>query len=155
MLPDWIELCGLFDAHRVEFLLVGGQAVIAHGYPRLTKDLDLWVRPSEENGARILAALTEFGTPLTEFTASKFVDPDTIVMLGREPFRVDLLTDDIPGVTFDMAWKSRVHVTIDGVTLPVISRADLIANKKAVGRLQDLADVEALESLQKLNDPET
>lgn len=67
-------------------------------------------------------------------------------MLGREPFRVDILTD-LPGVTFDEAWPSRVHVTIDGVTVPVIGKAQLIANKRAVGRLQDLADVEALERL--------
>src|SRR5688572_2814409 len=146
MLPDWIELCELLSAHGAEYLLVGGQAVIAHGYPRLTKDMDLWVRPSEENGARILAALNEFGTPLTEFTPVRFVDPDTIIMLGRDPFRVDLLTD-IPGVTFDEAWRSRASVTLDGVTIPLISRRDLIANKKAVGRLQDLADVEALEAL--------
>jgi hypothetical protein len=59
MLPDWIDLCRLFDAHGVDFLLIGGQAVIAHGYPRLTKDMDLWVRPSRDNGARVLAALAE------------------------------------------------------------------------------------------------
>jgi hypothetical protein len=64
MLPDWIELCGLLSGHQVEFLLVGGHAVIAHGYPRLTKDLDLWVRPSALNGQRVLASLVDFGTPL-------------------------------------------------------------------------------------------
>jgi len=146
MQTDWIELCRLFGVHRVEFLLIGGQAVIAHGYPRLTKDMDLWVRPSVENGARVLLALAEFGTPLSAFDAAEFLEPETLIMLGREPFRVDLLTQ-IPGVEFESAWQRRSSVTLDGQQVPLISCADLIANKKAVGRLQDLADVEALEAL--------
>jgi hypothetical protein len=136
----------LFDAHRVEFLLIGGQAVIAHGYPRLTKDMDLWLRPTAENGARVLRALAEFGTPLSAVDAARFADPETLIMLDREPFRVDLLTL-IPGVEFDSAWQRRGSVTVDGQQIPLISCSDLIANKKAVGRLQDLADVEALEAL--------
>lgn len=146
MLPDWIELCRSFNAHRVEFLLVGGQAVIAHGYPRLTKDMDLWLRPSADNGRRVLDALEEFGTPLPAMAPERFAGPDLIVMLGREPFRVDLLTQ-IPGVVFDSAWQRRLSITLDGVTIPLIAREDLIANKKAVGRLQDLADIEALEAI--------
>jgi hypothetical protein len=146
MLPDWIELCRLFSARSVDYLLIGGQAVIAHGYPRLTKDMDLWVRPSRENGVRILEALTDLGTPLRGFAPERFVDPETIVMLGLEPFRVDLLTH-IPGVEFQAAWQSRTSVTLDGVLVPLIGRDDLITNKRAVGRLQDLADVEALEAV--------
>ncbi|HEX2880710.1 MAG TPA: nucleotidyltransferase [Polyangiaceae bacterium] len=146
MLPDWIELCKLFNAQRVEFLLIGGQAVIAHGYPRLTKDMDLWVRPTAANGERVLAALAAFGTTLSDFDAQRFMDPKTLVMLGRDPFRIDLLTH-IPGIEFDAAWNRRSEVTLDGVAIPLIAKADLIANKKAVGRLQDLADVEALEAL--------
>src|SRR5690554_1933862 len=143
LLADWIELCGLFDDHEVHYLLVGGQAVIAHGYPRLTKDLDLWVRPTKENGARVLGALTTFGFA-PEITVEQFEDPRTLLMLGREPFRIDLLTN-IPGVEFDEAWRERSFVELDGVTVPVISRRHLIANKRSVGRLQDLADAESLE----------
>lgn len=146
MLPDWIELCRLFGARCVDFLLIGGQAVIAHGYPRLTKDMDLWVRPSRENGVRILEALADFGTPMPTFGPERFADPETIVMLGREPFRIDLLTQ-IPGVEFEPAWQRRSSVTLDGVSVPLIGRDDLIANERAVGRLQDLADVEALEAV--------
>src|SRR5688572_13792680 len=146
MLPDWIELCELLSAHGADYLLVGGQAVIAHGYPRLTKDMDLWLRPTLENGRRVLNALSDFGTPLRDFTAERFLDPETIVMLGREPFRVDLLTH-IPGVEFSEAWPRRTSVTLDGERIPVIGVDDLIANKKAVGRLQDLADAEALEAI--------
>lgn len=146
LLADWIELCALFNDHKVDYLLVGGQAVIAHGYPRLTKDLDLRVRPTKENGARILEALTSFGFALPDLTADQFENPRTLLVLGREPFRIDLLTD-IPAVDFDDAWRERILVELDGVTTPVIGRRHLIANKRAVGRLQDLADAEALEKL--------
>jgi hypothetical protein len=146
MLPDWIELCKLLSVHHAEYLLVGGQAVIAHGYPRLTKDMDLWVRPTADNGARVLAALTDFGAASEELTRQHFEDPRTILMLGREPFRVDILTD-IPGVTFEEAWNARIYVTLDDAELPVIGKAHLIKNKRAVGRLQDLADAEELEKL--------
>jgi hypothetical protein len=148
MLPDWIELCRWFNEHHVEYLLVGGQAVIAHGYPRLTKDMDLWVRPSIENGTRVLAALADFGTPLTEFDSERLTDPKTLLMLGRDPFRIDILTD-IPGVDFDAAWARRTSITLDGQPVPLIGVADLIANKVASGRLQDLADVEALQAVQR------
>ena len=146
MLEDWIELCKLFAAHAVEYLLVGGQAVIAHGYPRLTKDMDLWVRPTAHNGGRVLAALTEFGAAPAAFEAVRFTDPKTLIMLGKDPFRVDILTD-IPGVAFEDAWTRRTSVVLEGQEIPLISLEDLIANKRRVGRLQDLADVEALESI--------
>jgi hypothetical protein len=146
MLPDWIELCSLLSDHRAEYLVVGGQAVIAHGYPRLTKDMDLWVRPTADNGARVLSALAEFGAGAEKLSPQQFEDPRMLLMLGRDPFRVDILTD-IPGVSFDEAWKSRIYITIDNVMLPVIGKTQLIRNKRTVGRLQDLADVEALEKL--------
>lgn len=104
MLPDWIEPCGSFNAHRVEYVLVGGQAVIAHGYPRLTKELDLWVRPTEANGARFLEALEAYGSAPTDFAPERFEDPRTLVMLGREPFRIDLLTD-LPACRTLRTWK--------------------------------------------------
>lgn len=146
MLADWIELCESLNAHDVDFLVVGGQAVIAHGYPRLTKDLDLWVRPTRANGARVIAALAAFGSGTQDLSPEQFENPRTLLVLGREPFRVDILTD-IPGVDFDRAWAGRIHVTLDGVRLPVIGKEELITNKRTVGRLQDLADIEELEKL--------
>ena len=148
MLRDWIELCVLLTAQKAEFLLVGGQAVIAHGYPRLTKDLDLWVRPTADNGKRVLAALREFGAPVA-LTAKQFENPRTIVVLGRDPFRVDILTE-VSGLTFDEAWSRRTAVVLEGTKVPVVSKADLITSKRASGRLQDLADIEALEALDDL-----
>lgn len=146
MQPDWIELCALLDAHGVEYLLVGGHAVIAHGYPRLTKDMDLWVRPTKENGERVLAALEDFGTPLVDFALERFVDPETMIVIGVAPFRVDIMTG-LPGVDFEAAWRRRTSVTLDGHEISLIGLDDLIANKKAVGRTQDLADIEALEAI--------
>jgi hypothetical protein len=146
MLADWTELCALFTARGVDYLLVGGQAVIAHGYPRLTKDMDLWVRPTAANGERIIAALAEFGSGAEGLRPEQFEDPRTLLMLGREPFRVDILTD-LPGVRFDEAWSARIYVTLDGVTVAIIGKRELIKNKRTVGRLQDLADAEALEKL--------
>jgi len=146
MLDDWIGLCRSFNVRGVEYLLVGGQAVIAHGYPRLTKDMDLWVNSTVENGKRILRALEDFGAPLTDFEPTRFADPDTMLMLGVEPFRIDILTS-LPGVRFVDAWSRRTTVLLDGETILLIGRQDLIMNKKAVGRLQDLADVEALEAV--------
>jgi hypothetical protein len=108
MLPDWIELCRLFSVHGVEYLVVGGQAVIAHGYPRLTRDMDLWVRPTAANGARVLAALAEFGAGVGTVYPEQFEDSRTLLMLGREPFRVDIVTQ-IPGITFEEAWSSRIQ----------------------------------------------
>lgn len=146
MLSDWIELCELLNAHGVEFLVVGGQAVAAHGYPRLTKDLDLWVRPTAENGRRVLDALREFAAAPAGFEPSRFEDPRTMLVIGRDPFRIDILTE-IPGVTFDDAWPARATVVVEGKALPFIGRDHLIANKRAAGRLQDLADAEELEKV--------
>jgi hypothetical protein len=145
MLRDWIELCELLTAQKAEFLLVGGQAVIAHGYPRLTKDLDLWVRPTADNGQRVLAALREFGAPVA-LTAKQFENPRTMIVLGRDPFRVDILTA-VVGLEFEASWSRRTTVVLEGTELPVVSKADLITSKRASGRLQDLADIEALEAL--------
>ena len=97
-------------------------------------------------GAKVLAALTQFGAPLEALRAEQFEDPRTLLMLGRDPFRIDILTD-IPGVTFEGAWRRRIHVTLDGVVVPTIGKDDLLTNKRTVGRPQDLADVAELEKL--------
>lgn len=96
--------------------------------------------------AFVLAALAAFGTPLPDFAPTRFEDPGTMLALGADPFRIDILTD-IPGIEFVNAWPRRSKVVLEGVELPLINKADLIANKKAVGRLQDLADAEALEAI--------
>lgn len=141
---DLRELLALFGSTGVEFLVVGGHAVAFHGYPRLTEDLDLFVRPDLANGARILEALDAFGFGSLDLSPSDFEADDRVIQLGRAPNRVDLLTR-LYGVTFADAWTRRVRARLDDLDVWMISRDDLIRNKRATGRTQDIADAEFLE----------
>jgi hypothetical protein len=142
--PDFSELLSTFNDHGVEYLVVGAHALAAHGHVRATKDLDVWVRPEPANAARVLHALAAFGAPLHELSQGDLSEPGLIFQIGVPPVRIDVITA-IDGVQFADAWSGRVQATLGAVTVPVISREDLIRNKKAAGRLQDLADVEWLE----------
>jgi hypothetical protein len=137
-----------FLEERVDYLVVGAYAVASHGLPRATGDLDLWVRSDPENARRLWRALAKFGAPLSELTESELSRPGLVFQIGVEPSRIDILTS-IDGVEFDDAWKDRLEIEVDGLCVQVIGRAHLIANKKAVGRPQDLADVARLETLSK------
>lgn len=132
-----------FVRNDVRFLIIGGYALAAHGHPRYTKDLDVWVWPDPENADRVLAALDEFGFGSLGLEVLDFLEPGVIVQLGREPQRIDLLTF-ATGLEFASAFENRVLVEIGGVEVPFISVEDLRRNKKATGRLRDLADVEDL-----------
>ena len=137
---DFQEFVELFVAHEVEFLIVGGYALAAHGHPRYTKNLDVWVWLGPENAQRILAAIEEFGFGDLGLTAADFQEPDVMVQLGREPQRIDILTY-ASGLQFSAAYKNRVLVKIGNVDVPFISVDDLRTNKMATGRPRDLADV--------------
>lgn len=145
MLKDQREIIAAFNAHGVKYLVIGGHAVSIHAEPRGTKDLDLFIKADEENSEAVFAALTEFGAPIGGMTPADFNDKATTVFqLGVEPGRIDIL-QGIAGVRFDEAWEGRVEKLLDGQTpAHVISREHLIQNKLAVGRFQDLADVEKL-----------
>jgi hypothetical protein len=145
---DFSELLSTFNAHGVEYLVVGAHALAAHGHVRATKDLDVWVRPSVENAPRVLRALAAFGAPVQELTEKDLATPDLIFQIGVAPVRIDVISA-IDGVEFVDAWRGRVEARLEGVRVPVLSVEDLIRNKKASGRLQDLADVERLEELAK------
>jgi predicted nucleotidyltransferase len=142
---DLREFVELLLSRGVDFVVVGGHAVAFHGYPRLTDDLDLLVRPTLENGQRVVDALIEFGFGTVGITAADFVAPDRVIQLGRVPNRVDLLTN-IYGVTIDDIWSSRVPAVLDGLAVMMIGKDALVRNKKATGRAQDIADAEKLES---------
>lgn len=144
MSPDFKELLLAFNAHNVEYLIVGAHALAAHGHVRATKDLDVWVRPAESNAQRVLQALAEFGAPLNDLTANDLSKKDTIFQIGMPPLRIDIITD-VDGVEFADAWPDRVETLFGGVPTFVISRHHLITNKKTAARLQDLADVQQLE----------
>ncbi len=152
--PDWSEFLNLLISHRVRFVLVGGHAVAGHGEPRLTEDLDVFVDTSSANAQRLRKALMEFGfgdaTPETDELAA----PGKIWMLGRKPWRIDILTS-IDGVTFDAAWRGRVRAAFGTSTLPVIGLKELLRNKRASGRPKDLADAARLEELSKGRRPKS
>lgn len=145
MSSDYRDLLAEFNAHGVEMIVVGAHALAAHGHVRATKDLDVWVRPERANAARVLDALAAFGAPLFDLTVDDLVTPGVVFQIGVAPLRVDVLTA-VDGVAFDEAWADRVQTTFDDQPVAVLSRAKLIANKRASGRTQDLADIEWLES---------
>jgi hypothetical protein len=119
----------------------------AHGYVRATGDIDIWIRNSSENAPRVLAALKRFGAPLANVTEPDFLSPDLILQLGVAPCRIDLITS-IDGVGFQEAWDNRVQVQVGGLTLAVLSKADLLKNKSATGRAKDRGDIAWLQQNQ-------
>ncbi len=140
---DFSEFVESFARHEVRYLIVGGYALAAHGLPRATGDLDTWVWVHRSNAERIVAALEEFGFGGLGLTVSDFEETGRVVQLGYSPYRIDILTS-IDGVEFDQAWERRITVSIGTSSLPIIGRDDLVANKVAVGRPQDLADIARL-----------
>ena len=155
MLSDYKELLSILNAHRVKYLVIGAYAVAIHAQPRATKDLDILVKADPENAKAVFAALAEFGAPLEGLTAADFGEPGPFFRMGREPVAVDILTA-IPGVEFDAAWPRRVEGVFDEETnlrANFISREDLLAAKRAAGRRQDLADIEAIEKAAKSQQP--
>lgn len=145
MNSDFRDLLSTFTARGVEFLVVGAFALAAHGRIRATGDIDVWVRPSAENAARVLTALTDFGAPLHDLTATDLSKPGLVFEIGVAPVRVDILTG-IDGVEFPEAWSSRIETKFMDQTVGVLSVEHMIRNKRAAGRAQDLADLEWLEN---------
>jgi hypothetical protein len=141
---DFKELLELLNAHKVEYLVVGGYALAFHGAPRFTGDIDLFVKPEDANANRILSALGEFGFGSLNFSESDFTSPDNVVQLGVPPVRVDIMTS-LTGVSWEKAQAGKVSGSCGETTVSFISKKDLIANKKALGRTKDLADIEALD----------
>jgi hypothetical protein len=141
---DFKELLSAFNAGQVRYLIVGGYAVSYHAEPRATKDLDILVGADAENSKAVYAALGKFGAPIEGLSAQDFAEPDNFFRMGTPPVMVDIMPK-ISGVEFDQAWSRRVHVQIDDdLTVPFISRQDLLTAKIAAGRAQDLIDVDAL-----------
>jgi hypothetical protein len=146
MNPDFNDMLSALSAEGVEYLLIGAYAMAVHGHPRATGDIDVWVRPSPDNAKRVLRALARFGAPLGELRADDLTSEGLVFQVGVAPNRVDVMTA-IDGVTFDEAWSRHESREIDGLTLPVIGRADLIRNKRATGRARDRDDAEQLERI--------
>lgn len=143
---DFKDLLVCLGREGVEYVLVGAYALAFHGAPRATGDIDVFVRASAANAERVWRALKSFGAPLAAagVQQSDFASPGIVYQAGLPPRRIDILTQ-ISGLTFDEAWASRVLAEIDGQPIPFIGRDALIVNKRASGRLKDLADVQRLE----------
>jgi hypothetical protein len=142
--PDFRDLLSALCAADARFIVVGAHAVIYFSSPRYTKDLDLWVEPTRENAERVLAALARFGAPVEQLTVEDLAVPGTILQIGVEPNRIDLSTD-VDGLDFAGAWRRRVLSTYGGVPVSILCLDDLVVNKRAMGRAQDLLDLDNLE----------
>ncbi len=141
---DLRDLLRAFIDHEVRFLIVGGYALAVHGHPRATGDLDVWIESTDANAARAYAALQTFGAPLQDLVVRDLATPGTVFQIGLPPVRIDVL-NRITAVDFTAAWPDRIETRIDDLTVPVIGREALLANKRALGRTRDRADVELLE----------
>lgn len=145
MSRDFVEMLSALCAAGVEFLVVGAHALAAHGVPRATGDLDIWIRPTAANAASTLRALAAFGAPLFDLSADDLTKPETVFQIGLPPARIDILTS-ISGVGFDAAWSNRQVIHIEDMELFVLGRETFVANKKASGRPKDLLDLELLDA---------
>ncbi len=145
---DYKDMLQLLVAEQVKFLLVGAYAMAAHGYPRATMDIDIWVMTSPANAEAVLRALRRFGSPLHGLTAENLQKDGTIFQIGVAPRRIDIITG-ASGLKFEDAFAQSIETEVEGLKIHVPSLDDLIRNKKASGRTKDLADAEALEMLRK------
>lgn len=144
MNPDFAEILSELSAAGVEFIVVGAFAVAAHGNPRATGDIDIWVRPTRENAERVLRALRAFGAPMFDLTVEDLLNEQTVFQMGVAPVRIDILAG-IDGVAFEDAWRRRVSAQLGPAEAPVLSLIDLATNKRAAGRPKDLVDLAWIE----------
>ena len=140
---DYKDMLRALCDEQVEFLLVGAYALACHGYPRSTLYIDIWVKPSKENAKALLKALTTFGAPTANISQEDFETSGIIFQIGVAPRRIDIITS-VTGLDFDKTFDKSIEVDVEGLTVRVPSKDDLIINKKATGRTKDIADVEML-----------
>jgi len=146
----FLEFVKLLEKHQVEYLVVGGYAVGFHGFPRYTGDLDLFVAISESNASALLKVYADFGFSDLGLEVKDFLETDTVVEIGREPMKIQVLTG-IDGVKFTECYSRKTCYTLDGVKMPFISFEDLMRNKAASPRAKDKIDLEELERLRRSN----
>ena len=147
MNQDFKEFLELLNKHEVKYLIVGGYSVAIHGHPRYTKDIDIWILTNRENATAMIRALDEFGFGSLNLSVEDFETEGYVVQLGNAPARIDILTS-LTGVNFIDCWENRIITEEDGLKFPVISLDDLRQNKTALGRHQDLADLDQLDKQQ-------
>ena len=141
---DFREFIECLNKHNAEYLIVGGYAVAFHGHPRYTKDLDVWIRVSSKNAEKLMKAIKDFGFDSLGLTKNDFQTPQLIIQLGNPPNRIDIITS-ASGIDFDEVFPQKVVVDVNGLSVNFIDLSNLIKNKTASGRHQDLADIENLQ----------
>jgi hypothetical protein len=141
--PDFDEFCALLTARAVDFVVVGAHALAFHGVPRFTGDLDIFIRPTPENAARLLSAIHEFGFPTLALTPADIAQGSRVIEMGVPPVQIHVMSH-IDGVTWDEVWDSRETGPFGSGTVSFIGRDAFVRNKRAAGRPKDLADVDAL-----------
>ena len=140
---DFVEMLSALSETGADFMVVGAHAVAAHGHPRATGDLDIWIRPTDRNAHQVLDALKQFGAPISDLTLEDLSQPHTVFQIGVSPCRIDILTS-ITGVDFDQAWENKIEIQVNELSVFCIGKQELIQNKNILARPQDLADVAAL-----------
>jgi hypothetical protein len=140
---DFSDLLRIFNANNVEYLVIGGYALVQYAEPRYTKDLDLWISTHPANASAVFHSLKLFGAPLGGLTEKDFAVDGFFYQMGVPPVRIDILRG-IPGIEFSAAWERRNTIWFDDLPVSFISRQDLIVAKRASGRPQDLIDAELL-----------
>jgi len=143
---DFKEFIALLNKHSVRYLIVGGYAFSFHAEPRFTKDIDFFIDGTEDNADRLLKVLSEFGFESLGLTKEEFINPGDVIQLGVDPVRIDLMTS-ATGIDFVSCWENRVTGNYGDIPAYFISKADLIHNKAAIGRKQDLSDIEKLQKI--------
>ena len=145
---NFVDFITLLNDHRAKYVLVGGWAVIFEGYSRNTGDMDILIEREEKNADKLLAVIKDFLGSTIGFEKEDFLKEENVIMMGRPPFRIDILTD-ISGVSFKEAYESSKIYEDEGLKIRCIHINELIRNKKATGRLKDLGDVDMLEKILK------
>lgn len=143
---DFKEFIELLNDQAVEYLIIGGYAVNFHGYPRYTKDIDIWIHPTLPNIKKLISVISNFGFDSLGLKEEDFQNPENIIQLGRAPYRIDLLTD-VDGIIFEDCFQRKENFLLAGTSINFLSIQDLIKAKKTSGRAQDLADAEQLEKI--------
>jgi hypothetical protein len=141
---DFKEFIALLNKNDVQYLVVGGYALAVYGHPRFTGDIDIWIQTNNDNASKLIATLSEFGFSSIKLEPSDLITPNQVIQLGYPPLRIDILTS-LDGIKFDNAYSNVNNVEVDNLSINFISKSDLITNKKASSRYQDLADLEKLE----------
>jgi hypothetical protein len=143
---DYKDILLCLNRQEVEYLLIGAYAMAAHGYPRATGDIDIWINSDTENAVKVFRALAEFGAPMSNISTADISYKGNVIQIGVAPCRVDIITS-IDGVEFNQAWKNKKSILVDDINVFIISLEDLILNKTNTNREKDKIDVAELVKL--------